>query len=198
MIRNKKDLLFYLESDRKALKKEYKKPRFIHDIIWKYQILMRKAEYWQNCQNSIAGRIIEKIYKFRFVKLGQKLGFSIGLNTCGPGLAIVHYGLLVIHQNAKIGENCRIHEGVTIGSNASGKEAPVIGNNVYIASGAKVIGNISIADDVAIGAGAVVVKSVMEPGVTVAGVPARIISHNNSSKYIVKGTVGTINENYTN
>lgn len=188
MIHNKKELMYYLECDKKALKIPYKRPRLVHDIIWRYQILMRKSEYWQNCSNSIFGKIIEKTYKYRYVKLGQRLGFSIGLNTCGPGFAIVHYGLTVIHQNAKLGKNCRVHEGVTIGSNASSQHAPIIGDNVYIASGAKVIGDIKIADDVVIGAGAVVVKSVFEPGVTVAGVPAKIISRNDSSRYLVKAT----------
>lgn len=188
MISNREDLIYYLKCDKYALKITYNKPRLVHDIIWRYQILMRKSEYWQNCSKSIWGKIIEKIYKFRYVKLGQKLGFSIGLNTCGPGLAIVHYGLTVIHQNARLGKNCRIHEGVTIGSNASSQHAPIIGDNVYIASGAKVIGNIKIADNVVIGAGAVVVNSVLQPGVTVAGIPAKIISRNDSSKYLVKAT----------
>ena len=188
MICNKEQLLYFLECDKKALKISYNKPRLVHDVIWKYQILMRKSEYWQNCSNNIFGKMVEKIYKYRYVRLGQKLGFSIGLNTCGPGLAIVHYGLTVIHQNARLGKNCRIHEGVTIGSNASSQCAPIIGDNVYIASGAKVIGDIEIADNVVIGAGAVVVKNILEPGVTVAGVPAKIISRNDSSKYLVKAT----------
>lgn len=45
------------------------------------------------------------------------------------------------------------------------------------------LGNIVIADDVAIGANVVVVKSITEAGTTWAGVPARKISDNNSHKY---------------
>lgn len=55
----------------------------------------------------------------------------------------------------------------------------MIGDNVFLASGAKIIGDIHIADDVAVGANAVVVKSVEESGITVGG-PAKKISDNNS------------------
>ena len=50
---------------------------------------------------------------------------------------------------------------------------PVIGNNVMMGAGAKVIGNVTIADNIKIGAGAVVVTSFIEPGITIGGVPAR-------------------------
>lgn len=184
MINSKSDLKFYMECDRIALKKNYKKPKLIHDVIWKYEILLRKSEYYQNVGNAL----VSKFFKIRLVRLGQKLGLSIGLNTCGPGLAIVHYGLTVIHQNAHIGNNCRIHEGVTIGSNASSKLAPKIGNNVYIASGAKIIGDIKISNNVCIGANAVVVKDILEEGITVAGVPAKKISDKSSAAYLINAT----------
>ena len=52
---------------------------------------------------------------------------------------------------------------------------PVLGNNIYIGAGAKIIGNIYIADDCVIGANAVVTKSIMEPKSIVAGIPAKVI-----------------------
>ena len=42
------------------------------------------------------------------------------------------------------------------------------------------MGDITIADDVAIGANAVVIRSITEPGTTWAGVPARKISNHSS------------------
>ena len=48
-----------------------------------------------------------------------------------------------------------------------------IGNNVYIGMSARILGNITIADNVVIGANAVVTKSIAEPGITVAGIPAK-------------------------
>ena len=82
-------------------------------------------------------------------------------------------------------KNCNISQGVTIGIVNSGEKAgvPSIGDRVYIGPGAKIIGNIKIGNDVAIGANAVVVSDVPD-GVTVGGIPAKAISQNNSSAYI--------------
>lgn len=51
-------------------------------------------------------------------------------------------------------------------------DTPVIGDNVDFGVGACAIGGITIASDTIVGAGAVVVKSSLEPGVTLVGVPA--------------------------
>lgn len=62
-------------------------------------------------------------------------------------------------------------------------DIPTLGNGVIVGVGAVVLGNVVIADNVAIGANAVVNKSVFETNVTVAGVPAKIISHNSSMNW---------------
>lgn len=71
-----------------------------------------------------------------------------------------------------MGKNCTIFQQTTIG--ATEKGTPTLGDNVTIYCGAKVLGNISIGNNVVIGANAVVVKDVPD-NVVVAGVPAKII-----------------------
>ena len=88
-----------------------------------------------------------------------------------------------------IGKNCRIQDGVTIGATNGSTCAPQIGNNVFIGSGAKIIGDIRIADDVAIGAQALVVKSILESGITVGGIPAKKISNNDSHSNLLGGVI---------
>lgn len=188
MIKSKEDYYFYLKADRIALRLDKKRIMVPYvDSIYFFQKLMRKTEYYMNCRKDIIGRMMVPVLKFMYYRKSQKLGFSIGLNVFGPGLSIAHYGQLVVNQNATVGKNCRIHEGVTIGATNGKPDAPKIGDNVFIASGAKIIGNIRIADDVAIGANAVVVKDILEPGVTVGGVPAKKISDNSSEMNIIKG-----------
>jgi serine O-acetyltransferase len=119
-------------------------------------------------------------------RLAVKCGFLLPIGVFGKGLSVAHKGTIIVNHNARIGENCRIHEGVTIGSTNGPDDSPKIGNNVFIATGAKIIGDIYIADDVAIGANAVVVKSINEPGTTWGGVPARKISENNSHSNLNK------------
>ncbi len=43
-IQSKQDLKAYLDADRIALKRKGKRPEF-KDLIWKFQICMRKREY---------------------------------------------------------------------------------------------------------------------------------------------------------
>ena len=188
MIKSKADYLYYLEADKISLRMEHRKVCIPYvDSIYRFQRLMRKTEYYMNCRKDLLGRLMVLVLKLLYYRKSQKLGFSIGLNVFGPGLSIAHYGQLVVNENAKVGKNCRIHEGVTIGATNGNPEAPQIGDNVFIASGAKIIGNIRIADDVAIGANAVVVKDILEPGITVGGVPAKKISSNSSAINIIKG-----------
>lgn len=51
----------------------------------------------------------------------------------------------------------------------------IIGNNCFIGMGAIILPGVSIANDCIIGAGSVVTKSFYEPGMVIAGNPARII-----------------------
>lgn len=107
-----------------------------------------------------------------------RLGFTIPINVCGPGLSLAHYGTIVISQEARIGDNCRIHAGVNIGASGGGNKAPMIGNNVYIGPGAILFGNIEIADNVSVGANATVNKSFTIPNVVIAGTSAKIMKEN--------------------
>ena len=184
MIKDKKQLKYYLECDRVALGISRKRPKLIGDEIWKYERVMRKLDYATTTKKIISRLILRLKYR----NLGMKLGFSIPFGVCGPGLAIVHYGSIVIATNAKIGENARIHSGVNIGANAGEEKSATIGNNVYIGPGAKIIGDVHIGDNVCIGANAVVVKDV-EPNITVGGVPAKKISDNSSEKHLKKATL---------
>lgn len=91
MIQNKQDLKEYLEADKRSLGRNRKRPA-INDVIWKYEILLRKCEYYQNCRHSFTGKLIGKLYKYLRFRLELKCNFSIPLNTCGKGLFIAHVG----------------------------------------------------------------------------------------------------------
>ncbi|BAO77452.1 serine O-acetyltransferase [Winogradskyella sp. PG-2] len=156
------------------------------NLIWKFQKTLRKLEYYTNCKNKGFYKIYIMYLKLKFKKISLKLGFSIPINVFGPGLAIVHYGTIVVNSATRVGENCRMHACVNIGASGGEKEAPQLGDNIYIAPGAKIYGNISVANNTAIGANAVVHKTSEEKGVLLAGNPAikikeidikRIIKH---------------------
>lgn len=181
MIDSRQKYREYIEQDRLALGRQQDAgPRLFADEIWKFEILLRKVEYDLNCRRGAVGKLIGKWHKIRFHRLSVRLGFTIPPNVFGPGLSIPHYGTIVVHGNVRAGKNCRLQEGVTIGATGGSHEAAVIGDNCYFGSGAKVIGAVRIADDVAVGANAVVTKDIAERGTTWAGVPARKISDRDS------------------
>ena len=134
---------------------------------------MRYLEYCENVlkKNSLLGVLIWLYAKLRFKRLSIRLGYSIPINVCGPGLSLPHRGNIIINPNSKIGANCRIHVGVNIGGHHD--KAPIIGDNVYIGPGAILFGNIRIANNVTIGANATVTKSFLSENVAIAGTPAK-------------------------
>jgi len=160
----------------------------LRDPINMFMFLLRAKEWTVNARVSALVRLPVALM---FRRHSIRLGFSIPPNTFGPGLAIVHYGPIVVNGNARIGSNCRIHVCVNIGGGGGLVDAdtalglaPVIGNEVYIGPGAKIFGPVRIADRCAIGANSVVNTSFDEPGCSIAGVPARVISK--------KGSIGLI------
>ncbi len=92
------------------------------------------------------------------------------------GLFIDHGMGVVIGETAEIGRNCLIYQGVTLGGTGKekGKRHPTLKNNVVVGAGAKVLGAITIGDNVKIGANSVVLHNVPENSIVV-GVPGRVI-----------------------
>jgi putative colanic acid biosynthesis acetyltransferase WcaB len=96
----------------------------------------------------------------------------------GPGFRVDHGQALVINDGTVFGANCTVRNSTTIGNkklkDGTYSRAPIFGDRVDIGANAIIIGPITIGDDVAIGAGAVVLKDVPARHVAV-GNPARII-----------------------
>ena len=183
MIKTKDDLKEYMNQDRIQLGIKRAHPRLFTDEIWKYEIVLRKYEYWTNNKKGILSTLCLLYYKMIWHRKSIQLGISIGPNTCGKGLSIAHINGIQINNNARIGENLRIQEGVTVGA-SGGIDAPVIGNNVFLASGARIMGKVRVPDNCVIGANAVVVKDVPESSITVGGIPAKKISDNDSYRFV--------------
>ncbi|MGH1470026.1 MAG: serine O-acetyltransferase [Cellvibrionaceae bacterium] len=117
------------------------------------------------------GKILFQFLRYFFFTF---YGIWLGpLSEFGPGFYIGHYGGIVVR--GKFGKNCSISQGVTIGSKGAGKTAgwPVFGDNVYIAAGAKIIGDVKIGSNVVIGANAVVLTDIPDNSMAV-GIPAKI------------------------
>jgi serine O-acetyltransferase len=93
----------------------------------------------------------------------------------GPGFFTQH-GYATSVGAYRIGRNCSVNQLVVIGW-SDRTRGPILGDNVSVKAGAKILGPITIGDNVTVGANAVVTKDV-PPNCVVAGVPARIIRRN--------------------
>lgn len=96
----------------------------------------------------------------------------------GPGIFFPHTAGTVIGAS-KIGKDVTIFQGVTLGAREIDMDynfalRPELGNCVVVGAGAKVLGGITLGDNVRVGANAVLLQSV-PPNTTVVGIPAREI-----------------------
>jgi serine O-acetyltransferase len=99
----------------------------------------------------------------------------------GPGLVIHNFSCIFVLAK-RIGHSCTLNQGVTVGS-IRGTGWPTLGNNVYLGAGAKVMGGVTVGDNVVISANSFVAADVPH-NCTVMGVPARIISRETASPYL--------------
>jgi len=113
------------------------------------------------------------IYRILFKLVQIVAGIELPCEVeIGRNFVIDHFGGIVISGYAKFGDNCRIRNGVVVGlRRVDEPRAPVIGNNVDIGAGAKILGPITVGDNVLIGANAVVIRDVPNDCIA-AGIPA--------------------------
>lgn len=131
-------------------------------------------------------RISNKLWKLKvplipliFTRIIQILyGIDIDYRASIKGGCVIVHGVgLVIGQGVRIGENVRLYHGVTLGISHSERKQdgfPLLGDNVIVGSGAKLLGKITVGNNVKIGANSVVVSDVPDNS-TVVGIPARVI-----------------------
>lgn len=127
----------------------------------------------------IAHRLWQKGARFPARFVSQVIRFATGIEihpgaTIGRRLFIDHGMGVVIGETAVIGDDVHLYHGVTLGGTGHerGKRHPTLGDRVVVGAGAKVLGNITIGADSAIGANAVVVSSAPEWS-TLVGIPAK-------------------------
>lgn len=174
LIKSRKKLNYYLNCDKVALGITKKKPSFIPmvDKVWKFEILLRKTEFYSN-QKGLFNKLIYFAFRYFLAKKMQKHCLEIPLNCIREGLTIWHLQNIIINGKSKIGRNCSISGGVKIGQ--KNDIIPEIGNNNTLMLDCKVLGAKTVSN-VAIGAGALLINDVLEEDTVVVGVPAKKIN----------------------
>jgi serine O-acetyltransferase len=134
-------------------------------------------------------RVYSQLFKFKVFRLFGMLMYQLAkfIFKCDihpaakieSGLHLVHGFNVIIGAGATLGSNVCIFDSVSIGKKNVGElreGMPNIKNNVILGTGAKVLGEIDIEEGVLVGANSVVIHSILQNNVNVAGIPARVIS----------------------
>ncbi|AMA50818.1 MULTISPECIES: serine O-acetyltransferase [Bacillus] len=135
-----------------------------------------------------AHRIAHALYKRKFYFLARLISqvsrFFTGIEihpgaTIGRRFFIDHGMGVVIGETCEIGNNVTVFQGVTLGGTGKekGKRHPTIKDDALIATGAKVLGSITVGEGSKIGAGSVVLHDVPDFS-TVVGIPGRVVVRN--------------------
>lgn len=135
--------------------------------IYCFICALRKAEYYKP-----TNKLLYTYYLRKSNIRGNRLGYFIAPGVLGKGVRLYHRGGIIINTQSTIGDGCLFHGDNCVGNNGTDNRCPVLGKNVELGLGAKVIGDVILADNIRVGANAVVTKSFTEPGITIAGVPA--------------------------
>lgn len=191
MIKTKADLRHYLEQTciaygvpKLSFLRTFVLRRLFSDNNYEFMVNLRKLEYWM-AQTGLVAKLMRYYRLWCHAQLRAKTGIELNPFCAEEGLHVSH-GKIVVSSIAKIGKNCKILSDVTIGGQGryDVDGAPILGDRVFVSSGARIIGNVRVADGVVIGANAVVVKDILEPNTTWAGIPARKVSDSGSNWYL--------------
>ncbi|HSJ39365.1 MAG TPA: serine O-acetyltransferase [Planococcus sp. (in: firmicutes)] len=134
--------------------------------IWAHRL----AHFFFKNNLFFLARVISQISRF-FTGIEIHPGAVIGRRF------FIDHGMgVVIGETCVIGDNVTIFQGVTLGGTGkeSGKRHPTLEDNVLVATGAKVLGSITIGEGSKVGAGSVVLKNV-PPNSTVVGIPGKVV-----------------------
>lgn len=153
---------------------------------------LEKVRYNANFKSFVSALFLnqsfKRIFAFRMAKryplfalwnrfLSTRYSVHISKSaSIGSGFCLGHCFSIIISK-CIIGDDVTLMQQVTIGSSRGGGRNgyPRIGDRVFVGAGAKIIGEVTIGNDVIIGANAVVTKDVPD-GAVVGGVPAKILS----------------------
>lgn len=175
MISSKSELLEYLQADldRQPASTNFFKRVFADEVV-KMKKHLRYCEYYHN-SHTLMGKLLYLYHKYLLRKYLMLFGSEIPENVFGKGLTIWHPQCILVNGSATVGDYCSISRGVVIAQ--AHDKSPSIGDHVELMVDSKVLGGISVANHVRIGASALVIKPIETPDTTWGGVPAKLINN---------------------
>jgi serine O-acetyltransferase len=100
----------------------------------------------------------------------------------GKGFVIHNFSTIFIDAE-RVGENFTINQGVTVGPDWKRDGLPSLGANLFLGSGAKVLGRLTVGDNVVVAANCLLARSVGS-NCLVAGVPGVVLARDLTQDYV--------------
>jgi serine O-acetyltransferase len=143
----------------------------------------------------IAHRLWRRGLRFpaRFLSWFGRLVSNVDIHpgaTIGRRFFIDHGAGVVIGETASVGDDVTLYHGVTLGgvSWKPGKRHPSLEDGVLVGCGAKILGPITVGRGARVGANSVVIEDV-PPGLTVVGIPGRIVRSEHERRRLAGGRI---------
>nr|WP_172342964.1 serine O-acetyltransferase [Novosphingobium sp. SG751A] len=150
----------------------------VHAVIW----------------HRLAHRLWRRGHRFaaRFLSWFSRVLTNVDIHPgarIGRRFFIDHGACVVIGETAEIGDDVTLYHGVTLGGTSwqGGKRHPTLGDGVVVGCGAKILGPITLGAGARVGANSVVIEDV-PPGMTVVGIPGRVV-RDRAERRRIKGRI---------
>ena len=167
-----------IRSDRKLYLGKKRMLYFLNNhqnyIYYKSIKYNRWYRYYKQKKHQVIGGLLFCYFTRKKNNYCNKYGIELNGASFGENFRLYH-GNIVVNEQAKIGNNCKLHGNNCIGNNGNSNLCPIIGDNVDIGYGTTIIGNIKIGNNIVIGANSLVNKDLLEENFIYAGSPAKKI-----------------------
>lgn len=136
--------------------------------------LYRYGHWARTVRIPVIGLLFRALYFLAFYVIQAATGISVqALTPIGRRFVILHHSCIFVVAE-RIGDDFTVGQCVTVGNIRGSKRLPIIGNNVFLEPGAKVLGAVTLGDNVIVRANTLVLSDVPS-GSLVVGNPARIL-----------------------
>src|SRR5690606_673972 len=164
-IKNKTDLNEFLTYESQKYGRKNKRiPLFCigeKAYLWKYNALLRRTEYYVNKRNKVIGTFFRVWLSY----YQNKHKIHIPINTFDKGLKLMHLGSFLVNKDVRGGKDITLHVNTSLVAGGTNDHCPVLGDGVVVGVGAVILGQVTLANNVAVGANAVVTKSFDEDNI---------------------------------
>ena len=122
----------------------------------------------------VVSQVLKIVYYMAFYFVQMFTGISIqAYATIGERFVVRNFSCIFVLAE-RVGSDFTVSEGVTVGNIRGQGHLPIIGNNVYLEPGCKVLGSVTIGDNVVVRANTLVLGDVPSNSMVI-GNPPRIM-----------------------